>query len=335
MFQATVARLRLRQYRAEVPDSLYSELDKKIAPSLVDANCIAEFRDKQYPKGLTWRQTYWRRGPLLGISALILAFGCIFAALAVLLVSDGQPIAKWESKPVSVYLSISVTACNALIRFGLANALPVLWWRHAMEGKMIEDLNREWEVGRSLLQALGSLRSSLLARDQDCSEDNRTCALWQTINGTRTDEVSVYRTNLTFWGLAALMQLLAIGLVAPIFWGWWRPGREVSFSPFEIAKAFDAPLLQAAYSNSKAGDIVSTVGLMPVRYGVVHRTDGNTTAVGATDMAAGRLASSDGHPDGGQQEDHGVGVEDMAAGRLAFTDGLEITRPCHQQRFAE
>lgn len=180
--------------------------------------------------------------------------------------------------------------------------------------------------GGAQVASLANARPESLGLDKNCLYQNGTCSLWQTINGTRTDEVSVYHTNMTFWGLAAFTQFLAIALIVPIFWGWWRLGREVSFSPFEIAKAFDAPLLQAAHSNSKAEGIVSTVGFIPVRYGVVHHSGSSTAANQGQDSY-----------DQEQQahEVHGAGTESMAAGRLAFTDGLEVKNPHHQQRFAE
>ena len=151
-FQTAFSRLRSRRAGEE------NTLD----PSSVNERLTVEGPTSCNEAGLTWKETYWRQGPLLGVTALVLAVGCTFAALAVLEASDGQPTADWKSNPVSFYLSISVTACNVLIRFGLASGLPILWWRHALQGRMIADLNREWEVGRSLLQALGSFRSMSL-----------------------------------------------------------------------------------------------------------------------------------------------------------------------------
>ena len=55
-----------------------------------------------------WRQSFWRHGPILSVAALVLATACIFIALAVIKIPDGQPTAYWP-KPVSFYLSITVT----------------------------------------------------------------------------------------------------------------------------------------------------------------------------------------------------------------------------------
>lgn len=112
-----------------------------------------------------------------------------------------------------------------------------------LEAKLI------WVLQNELLFRSGAAVASLpgaspakLGLDRTCLGHRTECSFEQTIDGTRIDEVSIYVTDLRFRGLAALVQLLAIALVAPSFWVWWRLPREVSFSPFEVAKAFDAPL---------------------------------------------------------------------------------------------
>lgn len=100
ILKALVARLRLRRYKAETLESTYSEVDIKTTSSLVDGEGLPECPETLQPSGLTWNEKLWRQGPILGISALLLAIGCVFAALIVLIVSDGQPTAAWESAPV-------------------------------------------------------------------------------------------------------------------------------------------------------------------------------------------------------------------------------------------
>lgn len=51
------------------------------------------------------------------------------------------------------------------------------------------------------------------------------------------------------------------------YWGWWRIGRPVSMSPLEIAKAFDAPLMQESSQNGTVDDHLRAVGSMRLRYG--------------------------------------------------------------------
>lgn len=75
-------------------------------------------------------------------------------------------------------------------------------------------------------------------------------------------------------------------LTSPRFWGWWKLGRNVSFSPLEIGKvrfeilagstevsliycqAFEAPLLHECNSNSSGNEIAKSAGQMAVQYGI-------------------------------------------------------------------
>ncbi|KAM0712536.1 hypothetical protein Q7P37_011633 [Cladosporium fusiforme] len=70
------------------------------------------------------------------------------------------------------------------------------------------------------------------------------------------------------WLAGAFVAIIMASLsIMPTYWGWWRLGRPVSMSPLEIAKAFDAPLMQRADPNGTAGDHLRTVGDTRVRYG--------------------------------------------------------------------
>ena len=57
-----------------------------------------------------------------------------------------------------------------------------------------------------------------------------------TVTGELIGNQSVYRTNFWYFLAAALVELTCIALISPTYWGWWRLGRSVSFSPLEIAK---------------------------------------------------------------------------------------------------
>lgn len=46
----------------------------------------------------------------------------------------------------------------------------------------------------------------------------------------------------------------------PTYWGWWRLGRQVSMSPLEIARAFNAPILQDADPNATGDDLKRELG---------------------------------------------------------------------------
>lgn len=77
------------------------------------------------------------------------------------------------------------------------------------------------------------------------------------ITGYRADADSVvYEIRFTWYVIAACIQGFAIMVTAFLYWGWWQLGRRVSFSPIEIAKAFDAPLLRDANTNAGAKGFV-------------------------------------------------------------------------------
>ncbi|KAK5173253.1 uncharacterized protein LTR77_001934 [Saxophila tyrrhenica] len=80
-------------------------------------------------------------------------------------------------------------------------------------------------------------------------------------------EHNVFRTDYKWFVAAAIVELVCICLVAPTYWGWWRLGRSVSFSPLEIAKAFEAPMLAGCHWNSSGRDAARAVGDVRVQYG--------------------------------------------------------------------
>lgn len=47
---------------------------------------------------------------------------------------------------------------------------------------------------------------------------------------------NVFQTNYYYFLAAAIVELVCIAFVAPTYWGWWKIGRPVSFSPLEMAK---------------------------------------------------------------------------------------------------
>ncbi|KAG6368963.1 hypothetical protein INS49_003182 [Diaporthe citri] len=64
-----------------------------------------------------------------------------------------------------------------------------------------------------------------------------------------------------------VVSLLAALSVLPLFYGFWHLGREVSMNPFEIAMAFDSPLLADARPHCGAGDVVKQIGNKHIMYG--------------------------------------------------------------------
>ena len=57
-----------------------------------------------------------------------------------------------------------------------------------------------------------------------------------TTNGMLHTPKAVFKSDFTFYYSAVALEVLTIMLVLSTFYGYWRLGRHVSFSPLEIAK---------------------------------------------------------------------------------------------------
>ncbi|KAK3635935.1 hypothetical protein LTR56_014473 [Elasticomyces elasticus] len=100
-----------------------------------------------------WRPSLLKIRPLLGILSLAFSIGCMFLSLAILLVSHEQPVRHWPIQP-TVYLAIASAIGNTALGFSRYHAVPIAWWYRASRGSTIKDLERNWEVGHSLVLAL-------------------------------------------------------------------------------------------------------------------------------------------------------------------------------------
>lgn len=89
----------------------------------------------------------------------------------------------------------------------------------------------------------------------------------QTITATQEQQTLIYKSHYMYLGLALLVTLLGTLSIVPTFFGWWRLGRNVSLSPIEIAKAFDAQALVSSDSNTSVGRLLREVGGRRVMYG--------------------------------------------------------------------
>ncbi|KAK4620140.1 hypothetical protein CLAFUW4_11134 [Fulvia fulva] len=79
----------------------------------------------------------------------------------------------------------------------------------------------------------------------------------------------VYVSHYEFLGIAVAISLVAVSIVIAAYAGYCHLGREVSMSPIEIAKAFNAPLLPHEPSNANADELTKSAGGTPVRYGLL------------------------------------------------------------------
>ncbi|KAK3615803.1 hypothetical protein LTR56_026366 [Elasticomyces elasticus] len=100
-----------------------------------------------------WRTSVFQVRPLLGLTALGVTVGCMFLSLAILLASHNQPTRTWAVQP-TVYLAIAAALANVSLAFARQIALPIAWWHTVSRGTTIADLERQWEVGHTLVLAL-------------------------------------------------------------------------------------------------------------------------------------------------------------------------------------
>jgi len=104
---------------------------------------------------------------------------------------------------------------------------------------------------------------------------NSSAAMVQRVGtGEHTVTITVYESNFTYLAGALAVMVLAVAAVIPLFLGWWRLGREVSLSPVETARAFNAPLLAGVDSNEEIEVVMGEVGHVKIRYAAVQVGDG-------------------------------------------------------------
>lgn len=91
----------------------------------------------------------------------------------------------------------------------------------------------------------------------------------QTVSYTGRSTQTVYSVSTAYLTSAVVVSLLGVVAIAPLYWGWWELGRDVSFNPLEVAKAFHAEILRDADWNMSKEGLVKMVGKREVRYRVV------------------------------------------------------------------
>ncbi|KAK5681425.1 hypothetical protein LTS10_005955 [Elasticomyces elasticus] len=90
----------------------------------------------------------------------------------------------------------------------------------------------------------------------------------QTLQSTQTVTENVYRADLRWFAGAAVLEVLAVLFVLPLFWGWWRLDKVQMLSPFDLALAFDAPLLKDVNSATGVQNVVKQMGDLQIRFGM-------------------------------------------------------------------
>ena len=119
---------------------------------------------------------------------------------------------------------------------------------------------------RYLIRQINSimLTASIYAASQNES-------IWyspQNYTALETTDTIYYQTHRTFLWLALASMLVCIICVLPAYYGFWELGRKVSLGPFEIAAAFQAPVLDhPSAATGEVGVLLKEVGHRKVQYG--------------------------------------------------------------------
>ena len=71
------------------------------------------------------------------------------------------------------------------------------------------------------------------------------------------------------YAAAVTFELITIFLILPLFYGWWKLDSALNLSPFNIALAFNSPLLKNSNSASGARGVVRQMGYDRLSYGEV------------------------------------------------------------------
>ena len=103
----------------------------------------------------TWNPQALQIRPLVGLAAICVTVGCVFASLVVLIYSNGQGTADWPLSP-SIALAIITAVSNSAIALAHMEAVPISWWYSTTRGRSIRALERQWKVTRSALQVSSS-----------------------------------------------------------------------------------------------------------------------------------------------------------------------------------
>lgn len=161
----------VQEFEAQIPTSpttLSSLVNHNHADQVVDGQALETWTSSaplaqrtKHPAVRAW-QSIWERPPatwhptayqvraLIGVLGLCVAVACVFASLAVLVVSDGRPTTSWYVAP-SVLLAILTAVANSAIALAYMEAVPISFWYSMTRARTVESLERQWQISRSIL----------------------------------------------------------------------------------------------------------------------------------------------------------------------------------------
>ena len=201
----------------------------------------------------------WRNDTFLadrGMTALSSSSGTNLAGFILAVKDLYQGTASFQfGGAVSWILNLSGASANRYLQrtnstLNFYHLGPDISWRDPME----DMINSMREI---------AFRTSLQIAAYNTSYPNAS----QTVSFVGESPQTIYTTNYNYLAGAVLVSVLGIIFIIPTYRGFWELGRPLSLSPLEIAKAFDAPLLQGVPGNRNVNDMLDEIGATKVRYG--------------------------------------------------------------------
>lgn len=104
-----------------------------------------------------WAPGFITRMPWLPVAGFLLSVVGLAAAAAILVYSDGKPIAEWRFQPPT-YLAIATVVTNVCLFYVLKEGANIAWWHQATRSTTIGELHRHYLFGSSFQDAILSGR---------------------------------------------------------------------------------------------------------------------------------------------------------------------------------
>ena len=170
---------------------------------------------------------------------------------------------------------------SATLNFGGAVSSVTLQGSLANQMVIANDTSFTYSFHDPMSQMLDAIYEIAFRASSQAGQDNATATKASQTSPYQGQGLhTIYVTNKTYMSLAAVIGFLSVVAVGFTLWGWWELGRQMSLSPLEIAKAFDAPLLRQAGSNVRPSQMTFSSLERRIQYGEV-RKDGGAWAAGA------------------------------------------------------
>ncbi|KAK4953821.1 hypothetical protein LTR10_008425 [Elasticomyces elasticus] len=149
----------------------YGEKNGKGEPdvNIIEINSIESSpitRDTNHRAEGTPEEDQWAPGrsiPWVATVEIAIAVLCTIAAILVVTLSNGKRQGSWYIPPTKhtirvtiepkLLLSVLSSVVSLMLALALREGLTVSWWRRALIGGKIRDLERHWSTGNSVLQA--------------------------------------------------------------------------------------------------------------------------------------------------------------------------------------